>query len=437
LCTTKRGANNQNRHLTPLILVFMSQNIPLFSKFYPVSLFLFVSVSALVNATFRGLGNDFPVFYRAGIAARHLEDPWATSIDVTYAAYLNGPISSVLLGIISILEYDLALLLVRVATVALVPILLFFLNRRFGIFPHSQFWQISTLIILSYPVRANLEYGQLFIIFFTIAALPRLITKTTTTRLDIISGITIATAVDYKPHVFLILLPLVLMNKKVLIGFSGAIFVGAVISSIMTKQFPFVVWASQILKRSQSIGESSDQMGLNGIFHNLGLHWSVTVAVSAVLLSFLILRSRGLFSIMSLEEKSLYIGICILPFSLFVHPTDLFMYSIILSMSVMQNFKSKQLVFLFIGSSFVWSNSLYIALIFGVLTLFILNPKNLREWVSTSFLSIQPVIFSVVSGQLVNWEMSMRHILNFQAVIVSCFLLKDLITCKERNKERS
>jgi hypothetical protein len=415
----------------------MSQNNPLFAKFYPMTLFLFVSVSVLVNATFRGLGNDFPVFYRAGIAARHLEDPWATSIDVTYAAYLNGPISSLLLGIISILGYDLALLLVRVATVAFVPILLFFLNRRLDIFPKSQFWQISTLIILSYPVRANLEYGQLFIIFFTIAVLPRIVNKTTTTRLDIFSGITIATAVDYKPHIFLILLPLVLINRKVLIGFSGTILVSALISSIMTKQFPFVVWASQILKRGQSISESSDQMSLNGIFHNLGLHWNTTVAVSVVLISFLILRSRGLFSRMNFEQKSLYIGICILPFSLFVHPTDLFMYSIILSISVIQNFKSQPLVLLFIGSGFVWSNSLYIALFLGVLTLFILNPRNLRQWISISFLSIQPVIFTVVAGQSLNWEMSMRHVLNFQAVIVSCFLLKDLITCKVRNNERS
>lgn len=99
---------------------------PLFAKFYPAVIFLFVSASLLVNATLRGLGNDFPVFYRAGIAARHLQDPWATSIDETYAAYLNGPISSVLLGVISVLEYDLALLLVRIATIALVPTLLFF-----------------------------------------------------------------------------------------------------------------------------------------------------------------------------------------------------------------------------------------------------------------------------------------------------------------------
>ena len=437
MCTTKRGANNQIRHLSALTLVFMSRINPFFARFYPAVIFLFVSASLLVNSTIRGLGNDFPVFYRAGIAARHLQDPWATSIDETYAAYLNGPISSVLLGVISILEYDLALLLVRIATIALVPTLLFFLNRRLEIFPNSQFWQISTMCILSYPVRANLEYGQLFIIFFTIAVVPILYSKTRTTKLDIFSGAAIAIAVDYKPHVFLLLLLLVLINREILLGFLGASFVGAVISTVITNQFPFTVWASQILKRAQSTGESSDQMGLNGIFHHLGFSWGVTVIVTAVLLSFLILRVRDLSSVMSFEQKSLYLGICVLPFSLFVHPTDLFMYSIILSLSLVQQFKSKQIVFLFIGSSFVWSNNLYIALALGALTLFILNPKNLRDLVSVLLLSIQPLIFTVVTRQSPNWEMSIRHILNFQAVIVSCFLLKDLITRRFENNNRS
>lgn len=410
---------------------------PLFAKFYPAVIFLFVSASLLVNATLRGLGNDFPVFYRAGIAARHLQDPWATSIDETYAAYLNGPISSALLGVISVLEYDLALLLVRIATIALVPTLLFFLNRRLEIFPNSQFWQISTMCILSYPVRANLEYGQLFIVFFTIAAVPILYSKTRTTKLDIFSGVAIAIAVDYKPHVFLMLLLLVLFNREILLGFLGASFVGAVISTVITNQFPFAVWATQILKRAQSTGESSDQMGLNGIFHHFGLSWGVTLIVTAVLLSFLILRVKYLSSVMSFKLKSLYLGICVLPFSLFVHPTDLFMYSIILSLSLMQQFKSKQLIFLFIGSSFVWSNNLYITLVLGALTLLILNPKNLRDLVSVLLLSIQPVIFTFVSLQSLNWEMSMRHILNFQAVIVSCFLLKDLISQRLENNDRT
>ena len=390
-------------------------------------IFLLVSASLLVNATLRGLGNDFPVFYRAGTAARHLHDPWATSIDVTYAAYLNGPISSALLGIISILKYDFALLIVRVATVLLVPLLLFFLNRRLGIFPNSQFWQISTLCILSYPVRANLEYGQLFIIFFAIAAIPILYSTKRTIKLDIFSGVTIAIAIDFKPHIFLILLLWVLVNRVVLIGFCGAIFFGAVISILITNQLPFMVWASQILKRSHSVNETSDQMSLNGIIHHLGADWNVTAIITAVLLLFLALRTRDLFSKISFDHKLLYMGFCLLPFSLFIHPTDLFMYSVVLSILIMRHFKSKPLIFLFIGSSFVWSNSIYFTLILGALTLIIINPTDKRGWVSVLFLSIQPLIFAIVSQHLLNWEMSMRHILNYEAVIVSCFLLKDLM----------
>jgi len=245
-----------------------------FNSIFPALVFVLFGIAELVYFTINGKGNDFPIFYEASRLTLALNSPWDSVSDPVYSAYLNGPITSVLISPLGLMDQDLALGLVRFLSIAVVPYLAFQTSKL--LFPDRalnpldrKFWLISTFVLLSFPIRANLEYGQMFLLFAALAVSSLRFALSNSPVQLFLSGLLIGVCCDYKPQSFLIFSLLICFSKPLIfIGGAASILMGGLTSSALTSDFPYATWVDVLQKRMGGGSRTGDQMHLYSLTPN-------------------------------------------------------------------------------------------------------------------------------------------------------------------------
>lgn len=391
----------------------LSDRIRLLSSLGGITYF-FLALSTVVYYSLFGQGNDYPIFHRAGFAMQTLGDPWLTSSDPTYSIYLNGPNTSLLFLFLSYLPMNHGLLLVRILTVGSIPFVAHIVLRRFGL--ESYIWSTSILLLFSFSVRSNLEYGSLYVIYLCLAISTVSFGKShPNISAHILVGIFVGFCLDYKPQSFLILLFLVNSLYR-LIGMLITIVSGSIISFLFTSELPYFRWFEAISTRGQSSFKSPDQMSILGMAWEVGLpHW---IPGSLMTLLFVVTSSK-IFAFWKPGCRiycfaAFFFALTWLNF--FLHPTDLLLVELFVIIFLLHGGREMPKVQYFVlGACLVWSNNYLVQL--GVLLAISLGIRKfpyLRK--NAIWLFFPNVIFSISIHFFPHEQNVIRHLINYLPV---------------------
>lgn len=371
-----------------------------FPSIFSIFVFLLFGIAELIYFTANGKGNDFPIFYEASRLTLDLNSPWESVSDPVYSAYLNGPMTALLISPLGLMNQDLALGLVRFFSITVVPYLVFQTSKLF--FPNLNlnlsdrtFWLISTLVLLSFPIRANLEYGQMFLLFAALAASSLRLARSKSHVQLFLSGLLIGICCDYKPQCFLVFSLLICFSKLfILIGGVTSILLGGLISSILTSSFPYATWMEALQKRMGGGARTGDQMHLYSLTSNTFL--TVAIVVSLFLAALVLTISNWRRNNLERQQIHLIIIFTVTFFAPWMHSTDLVFFSIcgmILYFVRPLNWLSS----LSMGTFLVWSNNLVVsAFVVSIAFFLVLNSQQITSFLkyfSNYFVAIPAVVF--------------------------------------------
>lgn len=295
---------------------------------------------------FNNLNNDFQVFYKAGIDLRDGVNPWGSRIDPN-AMYLNGSSTLILFSLLSLLPLEWALFFVRLSSLTLVALAVFF-GRNLS---HKlSAAQLILFLFLSFPVRSALEYGQLTVIFGALAfyVLIKIHQKSHDAFLIVLS---VAAILDFKPHIFIgVMIYLILMKRFELLVKAFLVWmIFQVIVGVYLQIFPFIEMLKAVQFRSETVTEGEDSFSIVS-FLNLTSHWSIFITVISILV----------FLVYSFTVKRYPVSklLPFLAFSLLItpllHPTDL----MLLLFVFVIKFQLTYVGSFVLGMFFVWSPQL-------------------------------------------------------------------------------
>lgn len=374
--------------------------IPRFNLIFLICIFGIFGIAELAYFTANGQGGDFPIFYEASKMTLNLSNPWDSVSDPVYSAYLNGPITSLLISPLGLMSQDLALELVRFLSIVMVPYLTFEISRLF--FPNfklnlldRKFWLISTLVLLSFPIRANLEYGQMFLLFAALAASSLRFARSNSRVQLFLSGLLIGFCCDYKPQCFLIFSLLICFSRFLaFIGGLTSILLGGFISSMLTSRLPYEAWIEVLRKRMGGGAKTGDQMHL----YSLSSNRLLTTLLIGVLFSGIVVLAFPNWNRDNLgwRPSFLLVIFTVTFFAPWMHSTDLVFFSVcamILHVASPLNWLS----YVSIGAFLVWSNNLAISaiVVFVAWFLILISQRftSFSQFCSYSFVAIPSIIF--------------------------------------------
>lgn len=410
------------------------------SNLPPSAYFLFC-IFLVTYFQIKGLGNDFPTFYKAGEAVRMFSNPWQVNEGSQFNAYLNGPLTGSLLGLVSFLPYSMALLCVRVTTLAVIPHAvdsIAMLSKT--TITLREKYLLSCILLFTFPVRANLEYGQLAVIFSALLlATLRLLDQDNSPRNLFALGFVSLLLIDYKPQVFIPLLLLsLLMRLSLFAGLLSGVLLMTLSSWLFSNTF-LSSWLSAILERSGQITSGDDQMSIYSLL-SLSKNLSYSIAViMALVLCWIAVRN---YSRLKNENDSAFILIAIgiwMAISPFSHPTDMFIAMLIGSIYLIRVSSSYLNIStaIFIGASVVWSNNVYICLATAfAVTILALTAKTLRGNRFLLFIIITFINLIIPTVIKVNptLETNTRQALNYLCVAAVALSLSKEFLSKEVKK---
>ncbi len=308
-----------------------------------------------------GLGNDYHIYFEAGSQVRKLNSPWNLGGDID-GLYLHGPLSSIWMCLFTVLPQTIGLNILRLVSMFAIPFILRTTLKVIGGGSHANgtFWMVSCLIILSFPVRASLQYGRFEILVFALFVYLIFRIKQAESKLDFLFvGFLIGLIVDYKPHIFLLPCVLLLLIFRRLYQFVGliiSIFLGSFISIVLTNRLPYLDWIKIVIERGKGV-EAQNNLGLFSFNYGFGISPFLSVFLGLVLVLFLSLKHNQLES-SSFKTKTL---IFILVYSLFLpilHPQDLIWLPVIHGVFYIRYKVERILLYwLLLGFLLVWSNS--------------------------------------------------------------------------------
>lgn len=403
-------------------------------------LYLAFGVASLLYYTYHGLGNDFPIFFHAGQAVLRFQSPWQSSSDPVYAAYLNGPLTSIFLGFTALLPSKLGLFLIRALSITALPIVVRKMAKIFEVDLDESVWLVSILLLFSFPIRANLEYGQLFVIYCLVAVTAVQISlKKDKFYLLISSGILIGICLDYKPQSFVILLPFVFAKLYRIVGLLISIMVSAILSLFISDAWPFLEWLQALKSRSGASYKTSDQMSLLGISWQLGIVSGLAIAATCVLYFYGLLQLRDLLRSRNYLLYTTIIIFNLVGLSFFLHPTDLVL-NVIALLFLLTNddeFTGKPIIAILLGFSLIWSNSIVVSItqffIIQILVTFLRVGSNHYQ---TILISSPALFFALACRFSSNVEMTLRHSLNFGSCLGAILMLGHYISNRNRAVEQ-
>jgi hypothetical protein len=367
------------------------------------------AIATLYMWHFNNINNDFQVFYKAGIDLRNGINPWENRVDPN-AMYLNGSSTLIFFSLLSLLPLDWALFFVRLSSLTLVALAVFFgrdLTHKLSAA------QLTLFLFLSFPVRSALEYGQLTIIFGAIAfyALFKINQKSNETFLVVFS---VALIVDFKPHLFIgfmIYLILVKRFKLIVKAFLAWLFFQIVVG-VFLENFPFIEMLKAVQFRSSTVAEGEDSFSMIS-FLSPTAHWSIAITIISILV----------FSVYSYTVKRCPITklLPLLAFSLLItpllHPQDL----MLLLFVFVIKFRFTHIDAFVLGMFFVWSPQLSgagftLSLIF--LTLALSTLFNQQVSTSRAAMLFIPNIIYLLSIRAGVGEVDVRHSVHLLIPIV-------------------
>jgi hypothetical protein len=412
--------------------------------YLPSIQFLLLITIELVYSSKRGFANDFPVFYQASDFARHFNNPWDASFDPVYSAFNNGPLTALIISPLSNLTEFYALLLTRILSLLLIPYLCVQFSRF--LFPKGEInlkdkniWLASSIVTLTFPIRANLEYGQFYLIFAALALTALNYSRSQSNPKLMASGFLIGICCDYKPQGFLILALLICFtNKKIFFGAFLSIVLGSFISTIFTKEFPYSVWYKVISSRKNGGFFTPDQMNIYFLSTPLS---NVAVAIPLVIcFSIYVYLSKA--RLQHLRSNPIDFMVLFFAFTILfphMHAQDLVFYGLVV---VTIAFKLERLSYLgafSLGSLVIWSNNLWVIVGINIILLVLLGFKfgypllmNIRAL--TCLLSPSIIFFLTVKA-LPDSEHMQRKYWGFLAILSS--LLYCILFLKSLQSEKS
>lgn len=207
------------------------------------------------------------MFFKAGLDVREGLNPWLKSEDSINFQFLNGPLFSILCSILSYLGSQGMYAITCLISLALIPLCVLLVGRLFGIdFGTKYLAGISSLLSLTFPIRANLQYGQFVIpyVFLLIVILYYFRSGATGATGDFAIGVGVIALLDFKPHLFIIWVFILFRPQRnfLKVGFLAAGLVELFVLKLITGTYLPKEWFSRLFKR----GQGSD--GLAG-FYNL------------------------------------------------------------------------------------------------------------------------------------------------------------------------
>jgi hypothetical protein len=308
-----------------------------------------------------GLGNDYQVYFESGSQVRSLNSPWNLGGDIN-ALYLHGPITSVWMNIFTILPQSFGLNFLRALSLLVIPFIFKIVLKmvRRDSYSNQTFWMISCLIILSFPIRASLQYGRFEVLVFAVFTYLIFRIRLANSTLDFLFvGLLIGVIVDYKPHIFLLpsILLLVIFRKLYLyIGLIGSFILGSVISVVLTNQLPYLEWIKIILERGKGV-QTEDDSGLFSINYGFGISPFISVALGLAVVLFLALKHNYLVSSSFITKTLAFVLVYIL-FLPILHPQDLIWLPVLHGVFYLRyKVERISMYWLLLGFLLVWSNS--------------------------------------------------------------------------------
>ncbi len=379
-----------------------------------------LALLVVAKFTISGLGNDFEPFYKAGVEALHFADPWVGGADFVYSAYINGPLTLMAIVPFSIFGKELSLLLLRASTVACLPLLIHFLSKilkKQSTLGKTEIYSASCLLLFTFPVRSNLEYGQFFIIIstFVLGSLSYFL-ESKVKYSDLLVGMTLCLSLDFKPQVFIPLALFVFVRKpRTMLGLLPGFLLQIVISLVISPQFPFESWFDALRVKKEGGFMTIDQMNVYAISH------SIIVAifiVSTILLFFLIYMHKfSIKPLMDFEALNLmWLGWFL--FIPYLHPTDLIIPIGVLSLMIFQG--KTRLSLIALGAALVWSNSVSLTLVTLIIISLMLriyrNPSSLFLWIPST-------VFICCITAYPQSEIILRQAINYSSLVFTLFVL--------------
>ena len=386
-----------------------------------------------------GLGNDYQVYFESGSQVRSLQSPWNLGGDIN-ALYLHGPISSVWMNLFTILPQSFGLNLLRIMSLLAIPFIFRTTLKIVGAISYSNkaFWMISCLIILSFPIRASLQYGRFEILVFAVFTYLIFRIRKATSKLDFLFvGILIGVIVDYKPHVFLLpsLLLLLIFRKSYLyFGLIASTLLGSLISVVLTDRLPYLEWVKIILERGNGVQTENDA-GLFSINYGFGIGPFISVALGLTFVLYLSLINRHLKSA-SLTTKAVAFVLVYVLFLPILHPQDLIWLPVIHGVFYIRYKVENTLGYWFLlGFLLVWSNSLMInitmVVLINVILYLLMDCIDFKSSLKISGVMFVPfgLFYCIENLFPSSGEGHARHFIAVMSIVLICWLFVKL----ERN----
>jgi hypothetical protein len=390
-------------------------------------MFIFVGLGIFEILYFqsRGLGNDFTVFYKAARAVLEGNNPWLVGDDKLYSAYLNGPIATLLITCFGVPKYGHALLLARSFSVFLIPYIVrkvseFFLST--SLLTSNQIYAISSVLLFTFPVRSNLEYGQLFVIFLAlfVTSISLLLKSENSWKSLIIAGVLLEICIEYKPQVFLFYgLAILFKFRRALPSLLLTGVFSALVSSLLTHDIPFRTWITAIWDRSGGGVRTIDQMNIYALLSRDNIFIGLLVGAFAIFY----FRQYETFKLLSEKKWKLIFTFFLLStlLNFYLHPTDLLLPVIFLVLVQFSNPSSVR-IYVAIGFAIVWSNNPLLVLLSSALVFLIMN--NFRNIKKCIWLFLPNIVFLLLVFLDHNLETRLRQTFNFIAIIAIFILIE-------------
>ena len=266
---------------------------------------------------FTNQNNDYPVFVKAGSDFLSRQDPWAEFTNPA-AMYLNGPSTLPIYAIFSIFPMQFSILMLRILNLALTALVV----ARFSAYKSNLLRSaIISIVFLSSPFRASMEYGQFAIIFGLLAyVIFRRLQNNVGS--NFVTALALIILLEYKPNIFGIMVVVALILRKYLILLRAALIFISIeifIGILLGAKIPLVSWFNAISYRSKFTSQGEDNLSLSS---TLGLVPALLIAL-LIIVVFVFLRYFS-NDVSSHNFFILLIGLYLLVTPL-LHPTDFFL----------------------------------------------------------------------------------------------------------------
>lgn len=334
---------------------------------------------------FASLGNDFQVYFDAGDLIVNFRDPW-NSTGNPNALYLHGPITSSWIWIFSLFPYSVSLTILRILTLALIPLILWMILDLLDIQLHRKInlWNLSTFALMSFPIRSILNYGRFeVLIFFLFILIVYLLKKKPKVNLVlVICGLIMGVIIDYKPQIFLLPCLILLWHYpkiRLILGSLISVIFGSFVSVILTAEFPYWTWFNMLHLRSRDTSIEKP-LGLFSIYYGFGLSPLLSVAVGFILISLILLRLHKGFVPNKIQSTVMFFFVYLFFYPL-LHAQDLVWIPLILVtlLAADNSLIASRFFWIVSGLVLTWSNNYFLDAIILI---------SISIWVLFNFSSI-------------------------------------------------